>query len=162
MFVPEPDDDTDDYPLDIERGELALDQMVRDALGVELPFSPLCRPDCQGLCPVRGGDRNLGECPGHAEVDPRWAALEAARAHAGGALTGPTTNDPPHDRPKERTSMAVPKKKQSKSRGDKRAANWKAKAPAYAECPQCKQPKLSHRVCGTCGVHAGRQAVEVE
>jgi uncharacterized protein len=76
MFVPEPDDDTDDYPLDIERGELVLDQMVRDALGVELPFSPLCRPDCQGLCPVCGGDRNLGECPGHAEVDPRWAALE--------------------------------------------------------------------------------------
>lgn len=76
MFVPEPDEDTDDYPLDTARGELALDQMVRDALGVELPFSPLCRPDCQGLCPVCGGDRNLGECPGHAEVDPRWAALE--------------------------------------------------------------------------------------
>ena len=76
MFVPEPDEDTDDYPLDTERGELALDQMVRDALGVELPFSPLCRPDCQGLCPVCGGDRNLGECPGHVEIDPRWAALE--------------------------------------------------------------------------------------
>jgi uncharacterized protein len=76
MFVPEPDDDTDDYPLDREHAELALDQMVRDAIGVELPFSPLCRPDCQGLCPVCGGDRNLGECPGHAEVDPRWAALE--------------------------------------------------------------------------------------
>lgn len=76
MFVPAPEEDTDDYPLDVERGELALDQMVRDALGVELPFSPLCRPDCEGLCPVCGGDRNLDECPGHAEVDPRWAALE--------------------------------------------------------------------------------------
>lgn len=76
MFVPRPEEDTDDYPLDVERGELALDQMVRDTLGVELPFSPLCRPDCQGLCPVCGGDRNLGECAGHAEVDPRWAALD--------------------------------------------------------------------------------------
>ena len=43
--------------------------------------------------------------------------------------------------------MPVPKKKQSKTRGDKRAANWKASAPAYSDCPQCHQPKLPHRVC---------------
>ena len=52
--------------------------------------------------------------------------------------------------------------KQSKTRGDKRAANWKAKPPAYSECPQCHQPKLPHRVCGNCGYYAGRQAIEVE
>ena len=75
MFVVDPEPDTDDYPLDPE-GSLELDQMLRDVIGVELPFSPLCRPECQGLCPVCGGDRNLGECPGHVEVDPRWAALE--------------------------------------------------------------------------------------
>lgn len=75
MFVPDPEPDTDDYPLDPE-GSIDLDQMIRDVIGVELPFSPLCRSDCQGLCPVCGGDRNLDECPGHAEVDPRWAALE--------------------------------------------------------------------------------------
>jgi uncharacterized protein len=75
LFVPAPEPDTDDYPLDPE-GMLDPAQMVRDAIGVELPFSPLCRPDCLGLCPVCGGDRNLGECPGHVEVDPRWAALE--------------------------------------------------------------------------------------
>jgi uncharacterized protein len=75
MFVVAPEADTDDYALDPE-GLLDGDQMVRDAIGLELPFSPLCRPDCQGLCPVCGGDRNLDECPGHVEVDPRWAALE--------------------------------------------------------------------------------------
>ena len=75
LFVPAPEPDTDDYPLDPE-GMLDPAQMVRDAIGVELPFSPLCRPDCLGLCPVCGGDRNLGECPGHVEADPRWAALE--------------------------------------------------------------------------------------
>jgi large subunit ribosomal protein L32 len=58
--------------------------------------------------------------------------------------------------------MAVPKKKQSKSRGDKRAANWRGSTPAFSECPQCHQPKLPHRVCGNCGYYAGRQAVEVE
>jgi len=58
--------------------------------------------------------------------------------------------------------MAVPKKKQSKSRGDKRAANWRGSTPAFSECPQCHRPKLPHRVCGNCGYYAGRQAVEVE
>ena len=58
--------------------------------------------------------------------------------------------------------MAVPKKKQSKARSAKREANWKSEAPPYAECPQCHQPKLQHRVCGNCGYYAGRQAVEVE
>lgn len=58
--------------------------------------------------------------------------------------------------------MAVPKKKQSKARSAKREANWKSQAPPYAECPQCHQPKLPHRVCGNCGYYAGRQAVEVE
>jgi large subunit ribosomal protein L32 len=58
--------------------------------------------------------------------------------------------------------MAVPKKKQSKTRSRKRAANWKATAPSYSECPQCRQPKLPHVVCGNCGYYAGRQAIEVE
>jgi uncharacterized protein len=76
LFVNEPAEDTDDYPLEAE-GFIEVEQMVRDAVGVELPFSPLCTPDCLGLCPVCGGDRNLGECPGdHVEVDPRWSSLE--------------------------------------------------------------------------------------
>lgn len=76
LFVVAPDPDTDDYPLDPE-GLIDPEQMVRDAVGVELPFSPLCKPDCLGLCPVCGGDRNLGECPGdHIEADPRWSGLE--------------------------------------------------------------------------------------
>lgn len=76
MFVPAPDEDADDYPLDPE-GFIDPEQMVRDIVGVELPFSPLHAPDCKGLCPVCGGDRNLGECPGdHPTTDPRWAELE--------------------------------------------------------------------------------------
>jgi large subunit ribosomal protein L32 len=58
--------------------------------------------------------------------------------------------------------MAVPKKKQSRSRSRKRAAHWKSAPPPYSECPQCHQPKLPHRVCPNCGSYAGRQAVEVE
>ena len=77
LFTPNPPaDDADVYPLDAE-GLMDAEQMVRDALGLELPFSPLHSLDCQGLCSVCGGDRNLGECPGdHPQIDPRWADLE--------------------------------------------------------------------------------------
>ena len=58
--------------------------------------------------------------------------------------------------------MATPKRKKTNSKSAQRAANWKAAVPTYAECPQCHQPKLPHRVCANCGYYAGRQAIEVE
>jgi uncharacterized protein len=76
MFVTAPDPEGDDYVVEPD-GALQLEQMVRDAVGVELPFSPLHSADCKGLCPVCGGDRNVGECPGdHPQVDARWSALD--------------------------------------------------------------------------------------
>jgi uncharacterized protein len=76
MYVADPDPEGDEYALDPE-GSVDPEQMVRDAVGLELPFSPLHSVDCEGLCPVCGGDRNLGECPGdHAQVDARWSALD--------------------------------------------------------------------------------------
>jgi uncharacterized protein len=77
MFVSRPEPDGDDYELGVD-GTLEPEQMMRDTVGVELPFSPLHSPDCLGLCPVCGGDRNLGECPGdHPQTDARWAGLDA-------------------------------------------------------------------------------------
>ena len=47
--------------------------------------------------------------------------------------------------------MAVPKRKTSKARRDKRkSANMKMKAPGLSICPQCHEPKLPHRVCPNC------------
>jgi uncharacterized protein len=69
--------DDDDYPLDPE-GSLDPEPMIRDALILAMPFSPLCRPDCLGICERCGGDRNLGECSCSPETaDPRWGALDA-------------------------------------------------------------------------------------
>ncbi len=66
------------YPLGSrDAGDrLDLEPLVRDAIYLELPQAPLCKADCQGLCPECGADRNTGDC-GHAvdELDPRWAAL---------------------------------------------------------------------------------------
>jgi large subunit ribosomal protein L32 len=58
--------------------------------------------------------------------------------------------------------MATPKRRTTKAKSRSRAAHWKATPPTDAECPQCRQPKLPHRVCANCGYYRGRQAVEVE
>jgi len=58
--------------------------------------------------------------------------------------------------------MAVPKRKMSKSRRDKRRANWKLTAPTLVSCPQCHAPKLPHHVCGECGFYDGRQVVNTD
>lgn len=60
------------------RGEqLDLEPMAREAILLELPLAPLCRPDCAGLCAVCGANRNETDC-GHVAVvrDARWAALD--------------------------------------------------------------------------------------
>jgi len=53
--------------------------------------------------------------------------------------------------------MAVPKKKTSKSRRDKRRAQHKIEAPRLSLCPVCHQPKRSHRVCPNCKTYRGRE-----
>jgi large subunit ribosomal protein L32 len=53
--------------------------------------------------------------------------------------------------------MAVPKRKTTKSRRDKRRATHKLQAPVVIECPQCHQPKRPHTVCPTCGTYRGRE-----
>jgi large subunit ribosomal protein L32 len=58
--------------------------------------------------------------------------------------------------------MATPKRKKGRAPTRQRAAHWKAQAPTFAECPQCHQPKLPHRVCANCGYYAGREVIEIE
>ncbi len=59
----------------VEDGLLDLDPVLRDAVVPSLPFQPVCRPDCPGLCSECG--MRLEEDPDHAHdvIDPRWAAL---------------------------------------------------------------------------------------
>ncbi len=59
--------------------------------------------------------------------------------------------------------MAVPKRKTSKARKNKRRSNvWKMTAPELVRCPQCNEYKRLHRVCPNCGTYRGRQVIAVE
>ena len=55
--------------------------------------------------------------------------------------------------------MAVPKKRTSRARRDKRRATHSVSAPRTNRCPRCHSPRLPHRVCPTCGTYAGREVI---
>jgi uncharacterized protein len=70
--------DPDAFP--IENDQIDLRSMVRESVLLDVPDAPVCRPDCAGLCPVCGIDRNTATCGCTvATPDPRWAGLEAIR-----------------------------------------------------------------------------------
>ncbi|MBC7357802.1 LSU ribosomal protein L32P [Desulfacinum infernum DSM 9756] len=58
--------------------------------------------------------------------------------------------------------MAVPKRRTSKARRDKRRSHKHLTAPSFSQCPQCHELRLPHRVCPTCGYYNGRPVLEVE
>ena len=59
--------------------------------------------------------------------------------------------------------MAVPARRVSKARRDKRRNNvWKISAPALVKCPNCGELKEAHRLCRACGYYNGRQVIKVE
>ncbi len=59
--------------------------------------------------------------------------------------------------------MAVPKRKVSKARRDKRRSSvWKLEMPAISKCPQCGEYRLPHKVCGSCGYYKGREIIKKE
>ncbi len=58
--------------------------------------------------------------------------------------------------------MAVPKRKVSKARRDKRRANWKLELPGMVKCPKCGEYKLPHRVCKACGTYDNKEVISAE
>jgi large subunit ribosomal protein L32 len=58
--------------------------------------------------------------------------------------------------------MAVPKRRTSSAKRDKRRAHDSMTIPARSNCPQCGEPKLPHRVCGNCGTYRGREVIQTD
>ena len=60
-----------------EDEELDLSQLVMEQVILALPMKSVCKPECLGLCPLCGGNRNLTLCKcSRQEVDPRWVELK--------------------------------------------------------------------------------------
>ena len=73
-----PEEEQDAALLIDERHNLDLSEVVRQDLWLAVPMEMLCCPDCAGLCPRCGGNRNTGECQcDEVGIDPRWAAFGA-------------------------------------------------------------------------------------
>lgn len=69
-------DETDDDVRELDDDYIVLEDALRDAVVPALPFQPVCREDCEGLCSDCGA--KLADHPGHVHesLDPRWAALQ--------------------------------------------------------------------------------------
>jgi DUF177 domain-containing protein len=77
----EPDDD---LASRLEGDLIDLEPLLRDEVVLDLPFQPLCRDDCSGLCVECGA--NLNDDPGHrheTRLDRRWDALRGLEGRRG-------------------------------------------------------------------------------
>lgn len=66
-----------DAPYTIERNQIDLEPLLLDAILGESDYRPLCRPDCEGLCPHCG--IKLVDAPSdhhHDFINPRFEALK--------------------------------------------------------------------------------------
>jgi uncharacterized protein len=76
LFVYPGSEAGDDEASRLEGDLLDLEPVLRDAVVLDLPFQPLCRPDCAGLCPQCGANLNAELDHEHrADNDPRWDEL---------------------------------------------------------------------------------------
>jgi uncharacterized protein len=69
--------DLDVFPFDGEK--IDLEPLFREQFVLAVPFAPLCREDCKGLCPQCGIDRNTDSCGCEKPIDPRLAALKGLK-----------------------------------------------------------------------------------
>ena len=60
---------------------LLLEDVLREQVLLSLPARTLCKPDCKGLCPRCGANRNTQPCScEEGPKDPRWEALTGLRS----------------------------------------------------------------------------------
>ncbi|MDA8388618.1 MAG: 50S ribosomal protein L32 [Nitrospiraceae bacterium] len=57
--------------------------------------------------------------------------------------------------------MANPRHRHTRSRRDKRKANWKGEVPHLVACTECSEPRLPHRVCPSCGTYNKRKVLDI-
>jgi uncharacterized protein len=69
--------DLDLFPYEGEH--IDLEPLFREEFVLSIPYAPLCREDCKGLCPQCGTDRNTASCTCEQPIDPRLAGLKGLK-----------------------------------------------------------------------------------
>lgn len=63
-------------------GKINFGPILREYLLLEVPINPLCRQDCQGLCPECGNNRNEESCDcKNDEINPQFSVLKSLLDH---------------------------------------------------------------------------------
>ena len=57
--------------------------------------------------------------------------------------------------------MALPKRRFSRARRDKRRSQQHTAVPALTTCTQCGAVVIAHRACAACGFYRGRQVLAI-
>ncbi len=70
-------EDLDLFPY--EGDSIDLEPLLREQFVLSIPFAPLCKEACLGLCAQCGTDLNTGTCSCEAPIDPRLAALKGLK-----------------------------------------------------------------------------------
>jgi uncharacterized protein len=76
-----------------QKDSLSLEDVLREQVLLSLPVRTLCKPDCKGLCPRCGENRNSQACCcDEGPSDPRWEALAGLRGRIESKATSPKRN----------------------------------------------------------------------
>ncbi len=67
---------TDSGLLVPEDGQIDMEPLMREYALLEIPISPVCKPDCKGLCPVCGENLNKVDCGHRPESESPFGALK--------------------------------------------------------------------------------------
>ena len=69
--------DEDMEEIYFEGGEIHLSEMAYEQIFLDIPYQPLCREDCKGLCPRCGRDLNQSLCDcGKEELESGFSGLQ--------------------------------------------------------------------------------------
>lgn len=67
----------DEEAIFFDRDEVEIQPFIEQLVYSEIPFAPVCKIDCKGLCPECGTNQNLSQCHcRHENIDPRWDKLK--------------------------------------------------------------------------------------
>jgi uncharacterized protein len=70
-------DDSEEYCLLYQDGELAIEELIQEVVRIEYPLQHICGLECKGLCPRCGVNLNHESCQcENDEIDPRLEKLK--------------------------------------------------------------------------------------